>query len=46
MTLIRNNLRSGVITGMGNFPLSIAMAVASNSTPEAGIISSILGGLI
>lgn len=40
------NLIAGVIVGVVSLPLSMAFAIASGVTPEAGLITAIVGGII
>lgn len=42
---LSENLKSGVVVGMVNLPMCISFAVASGSTPEAGVLSGIWGGV-
>lgn len=44
--LFYQNLKSGLTVGLVNLPLSISLAVASGSTPSAGILSGLIGGFI
>ncbi len=39
------NLKPGITVGLVNLPLCISLAVASGSTPEAGILSGIIAGI-
>lgn len=43
---IEDNWKSGLTVALVNLPLCIALAVASGSTPSAGILSGIVGGVI
>lgn len=43
---LKDNWRSGLTVGLVNLPLCIALAVASGSTPSAGILSGIIGGVV
>lgn len=42
---LKTNWKSGITTALVSIPLSISLAVASNSTPIAGIITAIWAGL-
>ena len=44
--LFRKDLYAGIFVGIIALPLAIAFAVASGVSPEKGIISAIVGGLI
>lgn len=44
--LFRKDLYAGIFVGIIALPLAIAFAVASGLSPEKGIISAIVGGLI
>lgn len=43
---IKKDIISGIIVGVIALPLAIAFAIASGVTPETGLITAILGGLI
>lgn len=43
---IRSNWKSGITTMLVSIPLSVSLAVASQSTPTAGIITAVWAGLI
>ena len=43
---IKQNLGSGIIVALVNLPLSISLAVAAKSTPQAGVITAIISGFI
>ncbi len=43
---LKTNWKSGLTTALVSIPLSISLAVASNSTPIAGIVTAIWAGLI
>lgn len=43
---IRNNWKSGVTVSLVSIPLSVSLAVASGTTPVAGIITAIWAGLV
>ena len=39
------NLKSGIVVGMVNLPMCISFAVASGTSPEAGVLSGVWGGI-
>ena len=41
-----SDLIAGLIVGIVSLPLSIAFAIASGASPERGIITSIIAGII
>ena len=41
-----DNWKSGITVGLVSLPVSISLAVASGSTPSAGIMSGIIAGLV
>ena len=43
---IKANWQSGLTVSLVSIPLSVSLAVASNSTPTAGIITAIWAGLM
>lgn len=43
---LRSNWKSGITVALVSIPLSVSLAVASNSTPTAGIITAIWAGII
>lgn len=43
---IKSNWKSGITTMLVSIPLSVSLAVASQSTPTAGIITAVWAGLI
>ncbi|KKW28364.1 MAG: hypothetical protein UY72_C0074G0006 [Candidatus Uhrbacteria bacterium GW2011_GWD2_52_7] len=43
---LRDNWKSGVTVALVSIPLSVSLAVASESTPTAGIITAIWAGLL
>lgn len=43
---LRSNWKSGLTVGLVSVPLAVSLAVASNTTPLAGIITAIWAGLI
>src|SRR5579885_543178 len=45
-TRIQKNWKSGLTVGLVSIPLSISLAVASQTTPIAGIITAIWAGLV
>lgn len=45
-TKIKANWQSGLTVSLVSIPLSVSLAVASNSTPTAGIITAIWAGLM
>lgn len=44
--LFSENWKAGITVGLVNLPLSISLAVASGSTPMAGIMSGVIAGII
>lgn len=40
------DLNAGIITGIVAFPLAIAFAIASGATPEQGLLTAIIAGVI
>src|SRR5579859_3081576 len=45
-SLISHNWKSGLTVALVSIPLSISLAIASQATPVAGIITAIWAGLI
>lgn len=45
-TAARSDIYAGVTVAMVAIPLSIAIAIASGATPEKGLITAIIGGLL
>jgi SulP family sulfate permease len=43
---VRSDIVAGVVVGVVALPLAIAFAIASGVTPEKGLITAIIGGLI
>lgn len=43
---IKNNLKSGITVSLISLPLSVSLAVASQTTPIAGIVTAIWAGLM
>lgn len=43
---IKNNWQSGLTVSLVSIPLSVSLAVASNSTPTAGIITAVWAGIM
>lgn len=43
---IKSNWKSGITTMLVSIPLSVSLAVASQSTPTAGIITAVWAGLV
>ena len=43
---VKNNLKSGITVSLVSIPLSVSLAVASQTSPIVGIITAIWGGLL
>jgi SulP family sulfate permease len=46
MAKIKQNMSAGIIVALVNLPLSISLAVAAKSRPQAGVITAIVAGFI
>ncbi|MHB1316975.1 MAG: SulP family inorganic anion transporter [Minisyncoccota bacterium] len=46
LSKVKNNWQSGLTVSLVSIPLSVSLAVASNSTPTAGIITAIWAGFM
>jgi len=46
LTKIKSNWKSGVTVSLVSLPLSLSLAVASNTTPVVGVVTAIWAGLI
>ncbi|HBJ76884.1 MAG TPA: sodium-independent anion transporter, partial [Porphyromonadaceae bacterium] len=46
MTMLKSDMMAGLVVGIVSLPLGIAFGIASGVTPEQGLITSIIAGVI